>query len=111
MWHRRLIYIAALTGALLFQITNENYLACFLLALCIALPLVSLMLSLPGMLRCRMELAAQPAALDRGEAGGWSLTVSTPAELPLARISLRLRRENLLTGQWETSKLVLTGAG
>lgn len=110
MWRRRLIYIAALTGALLFQITNENYLACFLLALCIALPPVSLALSLPGMLRCRLELAAQPAALDRGEAGGWSLAVSTPAELPLARLSLRLRRENLLTGQQETSKLVLTGA-
>ena len=109
MWHRRSIYAAALTGVLLFQITNENYLACFLLALCIALPLVSLALSLPGMLKCRLELFAQPAALDRGEAGGWSLSVHTPAGLPLARLSLRLRRENLLTGQWETCRLVLTG--
>ena len=109
MWYRRLIYGAVLTGVLLFQITNENYLACFLLALCIALPLVSLALSLPGMLRCRLELFTQPAALDRGETGGWTLAVSTPAELPLARLSLRLRRENLLTGQCETSKLILTG--
>ena len=109
MWYRRLIYVAALTGALLFQITNENYLACLLLALCVALPLVSFALSLPGMLRCRLELFARPAALDRGEAGGWSLAVSTPAELPLARLSLRLRRENLLTGRSETSRLVLTG--
>ena len=109
MWHRRLIYGAVLTGVLLFQITNENYLACFLLALCIALPLISLALSLPGMLRCRLELFAEPAALDRGEAGGWSLAVSTPAELPLARLSLRLGWENLLTGQGKTSRLVLTG--
>ena len=109
MWHRRLIYGVVLTGVLLFQITNENYLACFLLALCVALPLVSLALSLPGMLKCRPELFAQPAALDRGEAGGWSLAVNTPAELPLARLSLRLRRENLLTGQWDSSKLALTG--
>ena len=35
---RRLIYCMALAGALLFQITNENYLAHFLLALMIVLP-------------------------------------------------------------------------
>ena len=109
MWHRRLIYAAALTGALLFQITNENYLGCFLLALCIALPLVSLALSLPGMLRCRLELLARPAALDRGEPGGWSLAVRTPVDLPLARLSLRLRLENLLTGQRESAHLAFTG--
>lgn len=109
MWYRRLIYGLVLTGVLLFQITNENYLACFLLALCAALPLISLALSLPGMLKCRLELFSVPDALERGEAGGWSLAVSTPAELPLARLSLRLRRENLLTGQWESSKLILTG--
>ena len=109
MWYRRLIYAAALAGVLLFQITNENYLGCFLLALCAALPLISLALSLPGMLKCRPELFAQPAALDRGEAGDWMLAVSAPGNLPLARLDLRLRRENLLTGQLETSKLVLTG--
>ena len=98
-----------MTGVLLFQITNENYLACFLLALCVALPLISLALSLPGMLKCRPELFAQSAALNRGEAGGWLLAVSTPGNLPLARLDLRLRRENLLTGQREISRLVLTG--
>ena len=109
MWYRRLLYAVALIGALLFQITNENYLACFLLVLCIALPLVSLAFSLPCMLRCRLELFPRPAALDRGEAGGWALAVSTPAGLPLARLSLRLRRENLLTGRQEFSQLILTG--
>ena len=109
MCHRRLIYAAALTGALLFQITNENYLGCFLLALCVALPLISLALSLPGMLKCRLELFARPAALDRGGPGGWSLTARTPGDLPLARLSLRLRLENLLTGGRETSRLVFTG--
>ena len=110
MWRRRLIYTAALTGALLFQITNENYFGHFLLVLCIALPLVSLALSLPGMLRCRLELYAEPSALDRGEAGGWSLAVRTPAGLPLARLSLRMRQKNLLTGRCETARLVFNGA-
>ena len=35
---RRMIYALTLAGALLFQITNENYLAHFLLAVCAALP-------------------------------------------------------------------------
>ena len=108
MWYRRLLYLAALIGALLFQITNENYLGRFLLALCIALPLVSLALSLPGMLKCRLELIAQPAALNRGETGGWSLAVRAPGDFPLARLSLRLRRENLLTGQQETARLSIS---
>ena len=109
MWYRRLIYIVALIGALLFQITNDNYLGRFLLALCVALPVVSLALSLPGMLNCRLELFALTAALDRGQAGGWSIAVRTPGNFPLARLSLRLQRENLLTGQREIARPVLTG--
>ena len=109
MWYRRLLYLAALIGALLFQITNENYLGRFLLALCIALPLVSLALSLPGMLKCRLELGAQPASLNRGETGGWSLAVHTRGDFSLARLSLRLRRENLLTGRQEKARLSIPG--
>ena len=109
MLYRRLIYGVVLAAVVLFQITNENYLACFLLALCVALPLASLALSLPGMRRCRVALSARPAALDRGEAGGWSVEVDAFAGLPLSRISLRLTRENLLTGQREASRLRLTG--
>ena len=66
---RRLIYCMALAGALLFQITNENYLAHFLLALMIVLPLLSLALSLPCMAGCRLFLSADPPQLARGEAG------------------------------------------
>ena len=51
MWYRRLLYVLVLAGAVLFQITNENYLARFLLAVCIALPLLSLAQSLPGMVK------------------------------------------------------------
>ena len=60
---RRLIYCMALAGALLFQITNENYLAHFLLALMIVLPLLSLALSLPCMAGCRLFLSADPPQL------------------------------------------------
>ena len=109
MWYRRSIYLLVLAGVLLFQITNENYLARFLLALCAALPLLSLALSLPGMLRCRVTLTPAPAGLNRGEPGGWTVDVSTFAGLPLARLTMRLTIWNRLTMEHSTQKLKLTG--
>ena len=109
MLYRRIIYGAVLVGVLLFQITNENYLAHFLLALCIVMPLVSLALSLPGMLGCRLTVSAVPTALSRGEAGWWQLSVGAPVGLPLARITLRLTEQNLLTGETRKRRLAMSG--
>lgn len=109
MLYRRLIYGVVLAGALLFQVTNENYLAHFLLAVCIALPLLSLALSLPGMVKCRVALSPAPAALDRGEPGEWAVEVDIFGGLPLSRLTLRLTTRNLLTGAHTARKLKLTG--
>ena len=55
---RRILYGAALAAALAFQIFYDGYLAQFLLLCVIVLPLLSLALSLPGMLRLRLTLSA-----------------------------------------------------
>ena len=109
MAHRRFAYLLALAGALLFQIVNENYLAHFLLVLCVALPLLSLALSLPGMLGCRLALSADPTALDRGSKGRWLVCVEPSNALPLSQLTIRLVGEDLLTGQREHRRLVLSG--
>lgn len=106
---RRLLYGLTLLGVLLFHITNENYLGQFLLALCLALPLLSLALSLPGLLGCRLELSALPAALERGEEGRWQVSIRTSSALPLARLTLRLTGENLLTGETDRKRMTLLG--
>lgn len=106
---RRILYGLTLMGVLLFHVTNENYLAQFLLALCVALPLLSLALSLPGMLGCALELSAAPPTLDRGGAGRWLVSIESPNGLPLARLVVRLTGENLLTGQRDRRRLVLSG--
>lgn len=106
---RRLLYCMALAGALLFQITNDNYLAHFLLALMVALPLLSLALSLPAMAGCRLSLSAQPARLERGGTGAWLLAVEDRSPLPLARLSLRLEVRDLLAGTSRRKKLAFTG--
>lgn len=109
MLYRRLLYAGALTAALLFQITNDNYLGRFLLALCVALPLLSLALSLPGMLHCRLILSAAPTSPERGAAASWQLEAGAAVGLPVARLTLRLTEENLLTGQRTPQRLVLLG--
>ena len=109
MLFRRFVYLLTLTGVLLFQITNENYLAHFLLCLCVALPLLSLALSLPGMLGCRLELSAAPAALERDGPGRWLVSIESPTSLPLSRLSVRFTEENLLTGQGRSHRLLLSG--
>lgn len=106
---RRVLYSLTLLGVLLFHITNDNYLGQFLLALCLALPLLSLVLSLPGLLGCRLELSALPAALERGEEGRWQVSIRTPSALPLARLTLRLTSENLLTGETDRKRMTLLG--
>lgn len=106
---RRAAYALALLGALLFHITNDNYLGQFLLALCMALPLLSLALSLPGMAGCRLELAAAPAELDLGEQGRWLVSIQSPNGLPLSRICVRLTGKDLLTGEQQSRKLILSG--
>ncbi len=67
MASRRILYGLALIAALAFQITNDNYLAHLLLGLCLTLPILSLLLSLPAALTCRLTLSAERDALDRGE--------------------------------------------
>ncbi len=109
MLYRRIVYGGVLAGVFLFQITNENYLAHFLLGLCLALPLLSLAMSLPGMLGSRLTLAAAPAALEQGQAGRWLLSVEVPGGLPLARITLRVAEKNLLTGEGRSRRLAMAG--
>ena len=109
MIRRRVLYGLTLAGVLLFHITNENYLAQFLLCLCAALPLMSLALSLPGMLGCRLELSAAPPSLERGSEGRWLVSIETPNGLPLSRLAVRLTGENLLTGQTDHRRLMLSG--
>lgn len=109
MARRRILYGLTLVAALLFQITNDNYLATFLLALALALPVLSLLLTLPAVVGCRLRLSPQPAAVPRGDPAVWLLQPDSHSPLPLPRLSLRLELKNLLTGQIDKKKLALNG--
>lgn len=109
MLHRRVIYLLILAAALLFQVTNQNYLAYLLLTLTVLLPVLSLILSLPGMIGCRLSLSAAPAKLRRGEQGVWRLAVQNRVGLPLARLDVRLETACLFTGAREKRSMTFYG--
>ena len=102
---RRIAYGAALIIALLCQIFDIGYLVHFVFVLVAVLPFVALALSLPAVLGCRVELAAQSPAVRRGEQGAWDLTVRSRFALPLPRMSCRMHIANQMTGETWTFRV------
>lgn len=109
MISRRISYGLILIAALLFQITSDNYLAPVLLALCLSLPVLSLLVSLPVILSCRLTLHGKAAGVSRGAKAKWLMTPNLPIRLPLPRLKVLAVEENLLTGATVQHKLILNG--
>jgi len=102
---RRIAYGAALGIALFCQIFDVGYLVHFVFVLVSVLPFVGLALSLPAVLGCRAELAAQSPEVRRGERCVWTLTMRSRFALPLPRVSCRMRVVNEMTGAVWTFRL------
>lgn len=110
MARRRVLYAAALLGAVLFQIYSTGYVAAFLLALTVALPVLSLALSLPAMLGCRVQVAPERGGVTRGEKTFWVVAVENRRRLPVSRITVKLETANRMTGWADRRRLRLSGA-
>ena len=106
---RRAGYGLALAAALLFHFLDVGYLAWFLLWTVLALPLVSLLLALPVVLRCRGELFAQSSGAERGTALTFRAAVRYRGFLPLPQVRLRLRLTNEMTGERVSRKRTFSG--
>lgn len=109
MASRRIVYGLALLAALAFQIFYDGYLAQFLLVCLLALPALSLLLSLPGLAGLRLALSPSSPQLAQGQEGQWRLTARSSLPLPVARLTLRLTFHNALTGATAAQRLQLAG--
>lgn len=109
MWRRRLCYGAALAAALLLQIFYDRYLARFVLAGVVSMPILSLLLTLPSVFRLRLSLAADSPEMAMGADCRWSLRAERPPLPAMTRLKLRLRFENRLTGWREETRVVCFG--
>ena len=109
MRFRRILYALALIAAVLFQIFYDRYLARFVFACVVSLPILSLLLSLPAALRLRLRLEGNGTECQRGAAGPWRLCVERHTFLPVPRLKLRLRFTNNLTCWMEKKRVIWSG--
>ena len=93
----RVLYSVILASAIAFYAFDTNELAFSILLLFLILPLFSLLLSLPAMLLCRVELSAPPQAV-RGGAVRCTISIKKRCILPVGAVRLRIKRHNLLNG-------------
>ena len=96
MAERRLIYLAAAFGCLVFYWAYREWLSWVFLMVALWLPLLSLALSLPAMLSCKVELRC-PNHVTLGDSVG--VTYVTSGFFPAPAIKGTVRVKRLLTGK------------
>ena len=96
MGGRRVCYLAALAAGVIFYIAYQEWLSWLILMLLVFLPVFSLAVSLPAILRFRMA----PAGPDRVEMGGEALVrIMGWSGLPVPPFQGRLCLRHTITGQ------------
>ena len=98
MGSRRFIYLTGLLMGAVFHNLYGQYLSYILLRFLILLPFVSLLVSLPAMLRVRVLLSASGAS-PRGEPAAARLKIDSRCILPVGCLSLTFIGENRFTGE------------
>ena len=93
---RRIWYLTALAGCLVFYVAYGEWFSFLLLCCILGLPWLSLLVSLPAMLQFRAEVAGTDRARQGVEAEVWILG-TCPLPLPLFKGKIRLRR--CITGE------------
>ena len=98
MGSRRIIYLTGLLMGAVFHSLYGQYLSYILLRFLILLPFVSLLVSLPAMLRVRVFLSASGAS-PRGEPAAARLRMDSRCFLPVGCLSMTFTGENRFTGE------------
>ncbi|HIY20957.1 MAG TPA: DUF58 domain-containing protein [Candidatus Flavonifractor merdigallinarum] len=98
MVRRRILYALALLGAVLLFLYWEVWISLFLLALVVALPLLSLAFSIPLARRLSPTLNPPESTPIRGGKAFLTLHVPAPGGLPVVRLTGRLVVRSPMTG-------------
>ena len=93
---RRIVYLLALIGSLIFYIAYQEWFSWILLQVVIFFPLLSLLMSIRAMLGLRMELdVSEKVPMGRDE----KLNLKVYSKLPLPPYKSRIRITKPLTGE------------
>ena len=94
-WFRYLIILLCTTA---FYICFSGYYSLYAILACLALPVLSLLLSLPAMLTLRLYLESPEAPQNKGESFSLRLTASHRSPLPCGRAWAAVNGLNQFTG-------------
>ena len=94
----RILYLAVLAAFFWMFLYVDSWLAAYGLVIVLAMPVLSLIVSLPAMLGCRVRVEGHHGQCCRGEENQWRITVYNTARLPLPRVKVRLTLHQALTG-------------
>lgn len=105
---RRILYAVLVGMAVLFQIFFRFYLSTFMLVLILVLPILSLLLALPGWMGSMASAVPEASLVTVGGSARFRIILYHSSFLPLIRPRVRLGWTNQLTGESGESKLTLT---
>jgi len=105
---RRILYAVLVGAAVLFQIFFRFYLSTFVLVLILVLPILSLLLALPGWMGSMASVVPQAPLITVGGSARFGVLLYHFSFLPLIRPRIRLRWTNQLTGESGESKITVT---
>lgn len=108
MLRNRAAYLIVLAACGLFYICFNGDLSFYVLAVCLLMPVLSVLLSLPGILGADASLAVTSTATTKGRPVELTLTFQSrwPAASGRARVTLRV--VNTLTGERQQEKFAFT---
>ena len=112
MIRRFVAYALALSGAVAFRVFYTGWLSGLILPAVVCLPVLGVLLALPGVLCCRLSLSA-PERVERGAPAQWAVTAKNLWGLPLGRVRVKVETRNQMTGQTALASAVffLPGSG
>lgn len=105
---RRILYAVLVGMAVLFQIFFRFYLSTFVLVLILVLPILSLLLALPGWMGSMASAVPDASLVTVGGSARFRIILYHSSFLPLIRPRVKLGWTNQLTGESGESKLTLT---
>ena len=110
LWARRAVYLCALLGALAGQLFDVGWIFHYIFFLTLTLPVLSLLLSLPGILGLRLHLSADGCLTPRDTPAAWTLTAANRFGLPVSRVTGRVKLRCPFTGESRSFPVGLQGA-
>lgn len=102
MFFRRVLYFLFLSGAFLYYVFHTGYLSWVLFVVVIALPFLSLLLTLLFRRQCRVAVRC-----DSGPESGLTASLRIEPALPYTSVRVRVLFENLFSGESAGENVVL----